>query len=183
MPTALQSLDRFGPANQVTAVRAALVVLLAALGAEPAGPAAAAGMLATASVAAALDGVDGWLARRTRTVSAFGARFDMEVDALLVLVLAVLVWRHDKAGAWVLLSGLMRYLFVAAGWLLPWMRQPLPPSRRRQTLCVVQTIGLIAALAPAVTPPLSDAIAAAALVVLAGSFMVDILWLRQHACA
>ena len=33
-------------------------------------------------VALSLDGVDGWLARREGLVSAFGARFDMEVDAL-----------------------------------------------------------------------------------------------------
>ena len=37
--------------------------------------------------------------------SAFGARFDMETDALLLLVLAALAWQFDKAGAWVLASG------------------------------------------------------------------------------
>ena len=31
--------------------------------------------------------------------SPFGARFDMEVDAFLILVLAALAWRFDKAGA------------------------------------------------------------------------------------
>ena len=36
----------------------------------------------------ALDGLDGWAARRQGLVSAFGARFDMEVDALLILALA-----------------------------------------------------------------------------------------------
>ena len=45
----------------------------------------------------ALDGVDGWLARRRGMSSAFGARFDMEIDALLVQVLAILVWRYGKA--------------------------------------------------------------------------------------
>ena len=50
--------------------------------------------------------------------SAFGARFDMEVDALLIQVLAVLAWQWDKAGPWVLMSGLLRYVFVAAGWVL-----------------------------------------------------------------
>ena len=51
--------------------------------------------------------------------SAFGARFDMEVDALLILVLSAGVWWFDKAGAWVWLSGLLRYAFIAAGWGLP----------------------------------------------------------------
>ncbi|MEZ5583441.1 MAG: CDP-alcohol phosphatidyltransferase family protein [Candidatus Competibacteraceae bacterium] len=62
-----------------------------------------------------LDGVDGWLARRSNTVSDFGARFDMETDALLIAVLALLVWRLDKVGVWILLAGALRYLFVAAG--------------------------------------------------------------------
>ena len=61
--------------------------------------------------------------------SAFGARFDMETDALLIQVLAILAWQYGKAGPWVLVSGLLRYLFVAAGWVWPWMREPLFPSR------------------------------------------------------
>jgi phosphatidylglycerophosphate synthase len=170
-------------ANQVTAARALLVGLLATLAVPPPVPALAAGATAAGALASALDGVDGWLARRSRMATQFGARFDMEVDALLIVVLSVLVWRFDKAGAWVLLSGLWRYLFVAAGWLLPWMAQPLPASRRRQTTCVIQTVGLIAAMAPIVMPPLSTVIAAAALIVLSISFLVDIWWLSQHASA
>ena len=66
--------------------------------------------------------------------SRFGARFDMETDAWLILALGVLVWRYDKAGAWVLLSGALRYLFIAAGWGLAWMRGTLPPPSRYPTL-------------------------------------------------
>ena len=40
--------------------------------------------------------------------SGYGARFDMETDAAFILVLSILVWQHGKAGAWVLLCGLMR---------------------------------------------------------------------------
>src|SRR5689334_8429258 len=91
----------FGPANTVTTLRAALVSVAAGLIGEPgvtsvAWTAAAAGLAATL-----LDGVDGWLARRTRMASEFGARFDVEVDALLIQVLAILAWRFDKAGVWV----------------------------------------------------------------------------------
>ena len=42
---------------------------------------------------ALLDLVDGWVARRTGTASPFGARFDLETDAALILVLSWLVWR------------------------------------------------------------------------------------------
>ena len=61
--------------------------------------------------------MDGWLARRCGVASHFGARFDLEVDSLLILILAVLVWQSGRVGAWVLAIGLARYAFVLAGWL------------------------------------------------------------------
>jgi len=172
---------RFGPANQVTTARAALVALAAGTLGEPAGSPSAALATGAATLAAILDGVDGWLARRTKMASAFGARFDMEVDALLILVLAALAWQYGKAGPWVLLSGLFRYAFVAAGWVWPWMNEPLPPSRRRQLICVVQVVGLIVTIAPFVAPPASGAAAAGALAALTWSFLVDTLWLWRRA--
>ena len=55
------------------------------------------------TVALLLDWVDGQVARRTHTESAFGARFDMEVDAFLILVLSVYV--ASTTGWWVLIIG------------------------------------------------------------------------------
>src|SRR5262249_58290063 len=111
----------------MTFVRATIVALVAGLVSENNTLAVTWAAVALASAAAVLDGVDGWIARRWRTASAFGARFDMEVDALLILVLAILAWQHSKAGGWVMLSGLLRYLFVGAGWIWAWMRRPLTP--------------------------------------------------------
>jgi phosphatidylglycerophosphate synthase len=168
----------FGAANTVTLVRAALTVMLFALlgvrGAEW-------WLVGLAALAAVLDGVDGALARRRGESSEFGARFDMETDALLILVLAALVWQHGKAGVWILLAGLLRYLFVGAGWLLPWLGRALPPSRRRQTVCVVQIVSLIAALVPLVTQPTSAVLALAGLIVLIWSFAVDVAHLARQA--
>jgi hypothetical protein len=65
-----------------------------------------------------------------------------------------------------------------------WLRRPLEPSRRRQTVCVIQIAGLLLALAPFIEAPLSAWIAAAALATLCGSFLIDIGWLwarREHA--
>ncbi len=169
------------PADWVTTGRAALVALLAGLVGEAAAATFAAAATGTAIVAASLDGVDGWLARRTGQANAFGARFDMEVDALLILVLSILAWQLGKAGVWVLLSGLMRYAFIGAAIVWPWLAGPLPPSRRRQAICVVQVVGLIVAVAPNIRPPTSTAAAAVALAALAYSFLVDILWLYRHA--
>jgi phosphatidylglycerophosphate synthase len=104
----------------------------------------------------------------------------MELDALLILVLALLVWQTGQAGIWVLLIGLMRYLFVAAGWRWTWLQGELLPSRRRQTVCVVQSIALLMALAPVVAPDLASAIAFVALILLSYSFIVDVLWLHRQ---
>ena len=168
----------FGAANSVTLARAALTaMLLAMLGVR----AAEWWLVGLATLAAVLDGLDGVLARNRGEGSAFGARFDMEVDALLILVLAALVWQHDKAGVWILLAGLLRYLFVGASWLKPWLGAALPPGRRRQTVCVVQIVSLIAALLPVVTQPASAAIALSGLVVLIWSFAVDVIYLARQA--
>jgi phosphatidylglycerophosphate synthase len=169
-----------GPANHVTTARAVFVALIAGGIGESSEPAVEAAAAAAAIAVTVMDGVDGWLARRTAMSSAFGARFDMEVDALLILVLSVLAWQYGKAGSWVMLSGLLRYVFVLAGWVWPWMDRPLEPSRRRQAVCVVQVGALIAAIEPFVPVPISTAIAALGLAVLAGSFFVDTRWLVLH---
>ena len=172
--------QRFGPANVVTTIRAMLVALVAVLIGRPATPEMLWVVIGLTAVMGALDGLDGWLARRTRMASEFGARFDMETDAALILVLSILVWQHGKAGAWVLLCGLMRYAFVAAGWLLPWLARPLQSTRRGKTVAVGQLVGLSVALAPIVPVPLSAVAAALTLTALAWSFAIDIARLSRQ---
>jgi phosphatidylglycerophosphate synthase len=173
--------DRFGPGNTTTMLRAALVALVTSLVGEPGVPVVAASAAGAGLLATALDGVDGWLARRTRMASAFGARFDMETDVFLVLALSVLAWQYGKAGAWVLLCGLMRYGFVAGGWLWPWLGGPLSPTVRGKAICVVQVVGLSLTIVPAIRPPVSGMVAAATLAALVYSFGVDVLRLRRQA--
>ena len=171
---------QFGPGNQLTTARAMLVALVAAMIGETGLTQVQTGAAGASLLVVALDGLDGWVARRTQMTSEFGARFDMEVDALLILVLSVLAWRCGKAGAWVLASGAMRYVFVATGWRAPWLRAPLPPSRRRQSVCVIQVIGLSLAVMPLTGSPLSDLLAALVVGSLCYSFAVDVQWLWQH---
>ena len=113
----------FGVANAVTLIRAAVDALMVGVVAEMllGGSLiidATLGwvLVATATAALLLDGVDGWAARRTGMASEFGARFDMETDALFLLMLSMLVHATGKVGIWVLVSGSMRYGFVLAGW-------------------------------------------------------------------
>ncbi|GII76779.1 membrane protein [Sphaerisporangium rufum] len=169
-----------GPAGLVTLARAELVggvtalVAMDLLGAH----APAAFVVALAAVALVLDGVDGHVARRTGTVSALGARFDMEVDAFLILVLSVFVAR--SAGPWVLAIGLMRYAFVAAGRLAPWLRAPLPPSFARKTVAASQGVILVVVAAGVAAPPVAAGLAGLALGLLAWSFGRDTGWLWRH---
>jgi phosphatidylglycerophosphate synthase len=170
----------FGIANQVTLLRAGMVCL--AGGALLAGgPTASPSWSLAALIAAALslDPVDGLLARRRGLASRFGARFDLEVDAFLILVLALLVWQAGKVGPWILAIGLLRYLFVLAGWLWPALRRPLPPSRRRQAVCVQQGVTLVLCLLPPVGALLATLLAGLALAALLASFAADIIYMAR----
>lgn len=178
---------RFGYANIVTAFRASLVSLTGAtvLCFESLHTADTVLWILVGVVvfALALDGIDGYLARRYRQESELGARFDMEVDAFLILILSVAAAMLDKAGAWVLLIGLMRYLFVAAGWTAPFLSSDLPPSLRRKFVCVLQVSTLCLILVPAVTAPVSAYLAAAALTMLVMSFAIDTVYLLRRRMA
>lgn len=172
---------RFGPANTVTLARIVLICLLAALMGTAAPDEDCLWLIAGfATLALALDGVDGWAARRSGLASRFGARFDMEADAFFLLVLSVLAWQWDKVGAWVLLIGAMRYLYVLAGVAWPWLRAPVPDSTARKAVCVIQILALIACLAPPVPHPLTAVLAAGALALLGWSFGRDVVWLWRQ---
>lgn len=182
LPSSLPGIG-LGPANRITLARAAMILPLAALLLHPEALDVRGRwwVVVLGTTIMILDGFDGWMARRTGTDTLFGARFDMETDALLMLVLSALVWVEDRAGAWVLLIGAMRYLFVGAGRLLPALRAPLFPSRRRKVVCVVQGAGLLICLAPIVADRSAVTVAAVALASLAWSFGVDTAWLLGHA--
>ncbi|MFG3509389.1 CDP-alcohol phosphatidyltransferase family protein [Streptomyces sp. NPDC047821] len=167
----------FGPANAVTLARTTLAGGVTALVAEvfvdrSAPVAALAGLTA---VALALDAVDGRVARRTGTATPFGARFDMEADAFLILVLSVHV--SSSLGVWVVAIGAMRYVFVAAARFLPWLNGPLPPSMARKTVAAVQGVVLLVAGVGVLPPVAAYAAVASALALLVWSFGRDIRWL------
>jgi phosphatidylglycerophosphate synthase len=163
-----------GPATQVTLVRATLAVGVAALALAD----QTALVVTLAAVALALDAIDGWLARRTNTVTAFGARLDGEVDAFLVLVLSVYV--AGTLGAWVLAIGAARYVFLAGELLLPWMRAPLPPRRWRKVVAATQGIVLTVAAADVVPRATMQVILGVALVLLAASMGQCAWWLWRR---
>jgi phosphatidylglycerophosphate synthase len=174
--------NKLGLCNGVTLLRAALASALAVPLLQAGVPAAdvAWAMTGIAAVALALDGVDGWAARQSGLGSGYGARFDMEVDAALGLVLALLVIDTGKVGAWVILLGSLRYLFVIASFWLAWLNASLPPRFSRKLICVVQIAALIALIAPPVTGAAAVVLALAATLALLWSFAVDVVYLMKR---
>lgn len=164
-----------GACNIVTLMRLVLVCVL--IGALVVPVAGAWAVFTVAVTALALDGVDGWLARRGGHVSDFGARFDVEVDGVLALVLALLAYTGGHAGVHIVALGAPLYLFRGAQAVMPWLRAELPPRFSRKVFCVVQIAVLIAVLVPLVDRSLADLLAAGAAAGLAWSFWVDIRWL------
>ncbi len=168
-----------GPADRVTLTRATLVGTVAALTIDSFDrPVPVVVLVTLATVALVLDGVDGQVARRTGTASELGARFDMEVDASLILVLSVHV--AGPVGAWVLAIGAMRYAFVLATWLLPWLRGSLPPRFWRKVVAATQGVVLVLATADVLPAPLTAAALVVSLALLVESFGRDVGWLWQH---
>ena len=168
--------ERFGPANAVTATRSMLVGFVAALVVASFAGAAPTTLLVTlVAVALALDGVDGYVARRTRSESELGARFDMEVDAFLLLVLSV----HDAryVGWWVLAIGLVRYAFVVAGFVLPWMQRTLPPRYWRKVVTAVCGVALAVIASQLLPAAVNVLVAVSALLLVLESFARDVIWL------
>ena len=171
--------DVLGPADLVTLARAMLACGLAALVADSfRQPSSTPALVTIAVIALVLDAVDGRVARQTRTSSAFGAKFDGEADAFLILVLSVYVAR--SFGAWVLAIGAARYAFAVAGWVLPWMRAQLPPRFWRKTVAATQGIVLTVAAADVAPAAATYVALLVAVALLAESFGRDMLWLWHH---
>lgn len=169
--------SRLGPADRVTLTRVTLACAVAALAAESS-PRHTVLLVLLASVALALDAVDGRVARATRTQSRFGARFDGEADAFLMLVLSAHV--ASSYGGWVLAIGAARYAFWLAGVAYPWLRDPLPPRPWRKVVAAVQGVVLVVAATGLLPAGTAFAALAVALGLLAESFGRDVVWLVRH---
>jgi phosphatidylglycerophosphate synthase len=169
-------MPKLGAANVVTLGRASLVAGVTALVVTSIDrPVPTVLLVALVGVALALDGVDGQVARRTGTTSKLGARFDMEIDAFLILVLSVYI--GGAFGWWTIAIGAFRYAFMAASWALPWLATPLPPKFSRKVVAAVQGVVLVVATAHVLPYPLVLAAVVAALASLTWSFGSDIGWL------
>jgi phosphatidylglycerophosphate synthase len=142
--------------------------------------AAVVAMVAVGTLCLILDGADGKVARARGEVGAFGARFDMETDAAMLMVLSLAVALHGFTGWWVVAIGLMRYIYWAASAWMARLQITLPFSFARKVVAAVQGIALLVSLAvgasglfPSWLPSIAAGLALAALT---WSFGRDVAW-------
>ena len=133
----------FGAANAVTTLRALMTLAVCA----PPALLGTRSVLALVCLVLACDLLDGALARRLAQASPFGAHFDMETDALLVLVVTLRLWLGEGFAPWVLFAGLLRYAYVLWLWVWPGTGREAPRSRFGRYAFACLMFGLCAGLA------------------------------------
>ncbi len=167
-----------GIANGITLVRGWLVAAVGGFAlVEPSavvvwGPALAYG------TGAALDWIDGALARTVGRRTVLGADLDMAFDTLGFLVAPVVAVLWGRLPIWYLSLSAARYLFragVVARHLRARPVYDLPPSVVRRPLAGVQMAFLAVALAPLVPPATVGAVAPIVLVPSLAVFLRDYL--------
>ena len=176
-----ERLPRLGAANAVTLARAALTAAITALVVQSWSAEVPRALVVTmASVALVLDLVDGRLARMRDQVTRFGAAFDMETDAFLILVLSVYV--VPLVGPVALLIGLARYLLVLAGAVWPWLTAAPPPRPWAKVVAAIQGVVLTVVAADVLPTGVAVIVTLAALAMLVESFghQVVVLWRVRH---
>jgi len=166
------------PADWVTLARMLLIAGITGLVADSfSRPVSITALVTLSAAALALDAVDGQVARRTGTATPLGARIDGETDAFLILVLSIAV--SQDYGGWVLVIGAARYAFLLAGWLIPWLRAPLPPRFWGKVVAAVQGVVLTVAASGVPSRFVGMIAVAVALLLLAESFGHSVVWLYR----
>jgi len=170
---------RLGAANAVTLARGLLTGLLAGFVVAPdlvgVWALAPGALMTTVSV---MDLADGWLARRKRETTDLGAKLDVEVDSLALLVAYILAVKLGQLPLPFMAVGGLYYAYQAS---LAWRRHrglpvyPIPVDRRRSVIAGLQMAVLCAILWPVLGPPLTIGLGGATSVLVGLSFGRD--WL------
>jgi CDP-diacylglycerol--glycerol-3-phosphate 3-phosphatidyltransferase len=145
-------LEVFGPGNALTLTRGLALAMAGGflLAPEPEGAIRwAPAILYTGAIVA--DLFDGVLARRANFSTLLGARLDIELDGLGVLIALLLAVHLEQLPAWFIPMGFARPLFSVGVWWRGRQRLSaceLPASRHRKLLAGIQMGFLSAALWP-----------------------------------
>ena len=116
-------------------------------------------LAALGAAAAAIIAVEAWLTEKIGAAGPFSRHLAHQAHGLLMLSLAVLMWRSGTVAIWVLAAGIVHYVALAVSLATLPRRTAVPPGWQHIAR-PLGAIALAAALAPAV--PVTVAIAAAA---------------------
>ncbi|HCP00580.1 MAG TPA: hypothetical protein DIT35_03725 [Rhodospirillaceae bacterium] len=155
--------------TRFTVARVAMTCLIGGLAVVPAGnpPEPLLWSLALMGiVAAGLGAIDGWLARITCSNSGFSERLGGLAGTLLVLALALLVWRLGLVGPWIIAAGALGFAEAA---MLAGQK-----NQQRETWQIGATLLVRLALAIAIIPDVPQ-LSVTMLALLATSVAVGLL--------
>mgnify|MGYP003625683177 CR=1 FL=1 len=155
--------------TRFTVARVAMTCLLGGLAVLPAGnpPDPLLWSVALMGAAAAgLGATDSWLAQITDSASGFSEKLGTMAGALLVLALALLVWRLGLAGPWVIAAGALGFVKTA---LLEGRKTP-----QRDIWRVGADLAVRLALAAAIVP-IAPPIAVTGLAILATAIAIGLM--------
>ena len=161
--------DQTTAGTRFTVARVAMTCLLGGLAVLPAGnpPDPLLWSVALMGAAAAgLGAADSWLARITDSASGFSEKLGTMAGALLVLALALLVWRLGLTGPWVIAAGALGFAEVA---LLEGRKTP-----QRDIWRVGADLAVRLALAAAIVP-IAPPIAVTGLAILATAIAIGLM--------
>ena len=142
-----------------------LVCLLGGVAAAPPAEFPALMLWSLSAIAAAAAGilvVEAWITEKIDAAGPFSRRLGREANGLLVLSVAVLLWRAGKVDGWVIATGAIHYVVLALSLGLPSLGQD-SPFAWRPYVRLATVAALIAALAPIVPPSIATGLGAVAL--------------------
>jgi len=135
-------------------------------------------LTAIAAAAAGILVVEAWITEKIDAAGPFSRRLGREAYGLLVLSVAVLLWRSGKVDGWVIAAGAIHYVSLLLSLPLPALRQESPVVWRPY-LRIALAAALIAALAPIVPASLATGLGAVALGLALAGTVADISTARS----
>jgi phosphatidylglycerophosphate synthase len=124
------------------------------------------------------DALDGHVARKLRGATPFGAVFDREVDAFFVLVAYLHLHSDGWLGAWMLLAGILPYLYRLLAAVAP---ARIAAARKERIAAPLAGLNFLMLLAAVAMPAYSASILVVSVTVVCVSFSLSFWSLYRHA--
>jgi phosphatidylglycerophosphate synthase len=124
-----------------------------------------------------LDWFDGFFARYLNETSKFGAIFDQETDAFLLLILTLSLYLNHNVPITIFLIPSYRYVFLILGLHFKWLKNTLPESYLRKVICSITILLLIICHMQSLSINHVQIISILAFLMITFSFTKDIIWL------